>query len=205
MSINRDAFERILQRHGRYASWAVWTEVDAEERPKAGIGDLSVFDLACHPEALDALNPNVVFLGLNASSRDLHPAPWSNFHDSSPRANDFKIRYALAGTPYYGAYMTDVLVDHHETDSAKVTIRVREEPEWVAGQVARLRDELADLGSSSPLIVAFGGEAYRLASRSLPDHRVVKVPHYANYVSKETYRDQVLTALAAVQPVEIAS
>lgn len=195
MSIERERFETIRAKHGAHASWAVWREAAPTDKPKAHVGDLSVLDLEANPELLDTLKPEVVLLGLNASTRDMRATPWANFHDSSPRANDFKIRYALQGTPYWGAYMTDVLVGHHETDSSKVRSRVAHEPEWVEAQVARLKNELTDLATPSPLLVALGGDAYSLASTHLPGYRIVKVAHYAHYVSREKYREEVLRVL----------
>lgn len=187
----------MLERHSGYASWALWADRGPDATPKAGVGDLSVFDQERHPDLLETLNPDVVFLGLNASSREMGSQPWANFHDPSPRANDFKIRYALAGTPFHGAYLTDVFVHHHETDSAEVKEHSRRQPEWVADQVARLEAELEDLGSESPLLVAFGGDAHAVVAKHLPRHRLVKVPHYSTYVSKEVYRSQVLGVLDA--------
>jgi squalene cyclase len=63
--IDRTRFEAIKQRHGRYASWAVWAE--ASDRPKSNIGDLSIFDPEANGSLLDTLKGDVILVGLNLS------------------------------------------------------------------------------------------------------------------------------------------
>ena len=48
--INREQFELIGQKHGGYASWAVWAA--ASEKPKSNVGNLSIFDVAANPARL---------------------------------------------------------------------------------------------------------------------------------------------------------
>lgn len=46
---------------------------------------------------------------------------WANFHsDDNKRQNDFKLRYALMDTPYWGSYITDVIKSHFDTISTNV-------------------------------------------------------------------------------------
>lgn len=196
MSVDRDRFEMLRSKWGRYASWAVWEIPAADAAPKSGVGNLDVFDLGKHPGLLDVLTSEVVMIGLNASSRDVSGESWFGFHDPSPRANDFKIRFAFHGTPYWGAYMTDVFYDFHETDSRVVIETMKAAPDEVARQLDRLASELVDLGSVDPLLIVFGGEAYRHVQRRFGDrYRVVQVPHFSNYIGKDAYREKVLKAL----------
>lgn len=47
-----------------------------------------------------------------------------------------------------------------------------------------------------PLIVTFGRDAEVIARRNLgKEFDVCRIPHYANYTSKEKYREQVLDIL----------
>ena len=58
------------------------------------------------------------------------------------------------------------------------------------------REELKDLGSVNPTIIAFGNDAYSILLRNFKNqYKVLKVPHYANYTSKEKYREQVNAVL----------
>src|SRR5438034_403382 len=95
--VERDTFDRMKERHGGYASWAVWAE--ATGKPKSNIGDMRVLDPDQNRTLLQILKNSVIMLGLNVSGRKL-PEPLRNFHDPSPMGQDFKIRYAFAGTPY---------------------------------------------------------------------------------------------------------
>jgi hypothetical protein len=194
--ISRERFDEVKAKWGAYSSWAVWKRIGPGDAPKKDVGDLGILDPDRNPALLESLNPNIVLLGLNASSREIAPAPWLNFHDPSPMANDFKIRFALKETPYWGAYMTDVFTGLHETDSAKVKSWIKRDPVGVAKQLARLESELVDIGAVEPLLVAFGGTAYGvLQARLSRKHRMIKVTHYAHQIGKEKYRDEVLRVL----------
>lgn len=197
--IERAHFDAIRNRWGAHSSWAVWRESESVNRPKEFVDDLSLLDPDTHPETLGILNPSIVFIGLNGSSRPGNGASaWGNFHDPSSRNNDFKIRYALSKTSYWGAYMTDVLVDFHETDSHKVSQVVRSTPELLEEQLDRLLSELKDLKKDNPLLIAFGNDVFNTLSREsrFNTYRIVKIPHFANYVGKEKYREQVRVAIA---------
>jgi hypothetical protein len=103
--IDRETFDRIKEKHGPHASWAVWAEPDG--RPKSNVGDLTVLDPAQNTALLGKLRSDVVMLGLNLSIGQ--PPPLGNFHSASSRGQDYKIRFAFTGTPFYGAYMTDII------------------------------------------------------------------------------------------------
>jgi hypothetical protein len=196
MTISRERFDDLRTRWSSHSSWAVWQTVGTDEKPKAHVGDRTVLDPETNPELLNVLNPEVVMVGLNASSREGDGEAWANFHDGDSRANDFKIRFAFEGTPFWGAYMTDVFVNFPETDSRKVMAHVKANPDAVAEQLDRLARELQSLGTTDPLLIAFGGLANDLIRQTLGDkYRVIKVPHYAHRIGKEKYRAKVLEAL----------
>jgi hypothetical protein len=73
------------------------------------MGNMNIYDLHKNPDLLEILKNNVVMVGLNFSRPLLPTEPFKNFHDLSPYANDFKIRYAFRNTQFYGAYMTDII------------------------------------------------------------------------------------------------
>ena len=75
---------------------------------KSNIGcTLSVLEPDRNPTLLQTLRNDVVTVGLNLS-RPVS-VPFANFHDPRPQGQDYKIRFAFSGTPYYGAYMTDII------------------------------------------------------------------------------------------------
>ena len=196
MSISRDRFDELQQLWGDHASWAVWQLNSPEERPKAHVGDRTVLDPAANPDLLDVLTSEVIMIGLNASSRSGGGQAWANFHDASPDANDFKLRFAAQGTSFWGAYMTDALVDFPETDSALVASYIKSNPVKVTSQLDRLDEEILSVGATDPVLVALGGLAFDLVRhRFEAKYRVVKVTHYAHFVSKEALREEMVTVI----------
>ena len=199
MSIDRDRFDRIKKRWSAHSSWAVWAPRAAWEPAKAHVDDLSVVDPDANPNLLATLRPDVILLGLNASSRgaEMEPEPFRNFHDGSRHARDHRIRFALGGTSWWGAFMTDVLDGYPETDSAEVIRYVRANPRAIREQFDRLEAKIAHLGAPDPLLVAFGGEAYRLARQVVGDrHRLTRITHYSHRIGRDAYRAEVAAAAA---------
>lgn len=197
MAISRERFDALQAKWGAHSSWAVWKTASPDEKPKAHIGDRSVLNPDTNVELLDVLNPAIVMVGLNASSREGNGEPWANFHDADPNANDFKLRFAFEETWLWGAYMTDALVNFPETDSRKVLSYTKANPDEVAKQLGRFEEELHDLGATSPLVIVFGGGAYDLLRRYLGDkYLLVKVTHYAFRINKVKLREDIIRAVA---------
>jgi len=80
---------------------------------------MSIFDLDSNPNLLKILNPNIIIVGLNFS-RTIIKDEFVNFHDKRPQGQDYKIRYAFKNTPFYGAFMTDIIKDFEEKISGNV-------------------------------------------------------------------------------------
>jgi hypothetical protein len=190
--ITPEAFNTIKTNFGHYASWAVWA--DQGDTPKSNIDDLSVLELEKNPALLKILRSDLIFLGLNIS-RPIE-RPLGNFHDPRAMATDFKIRYALRDTSYWGGYMTDIIKDFEEKASGKMMKYLGTDPTFEKENIEILRSEIGELGCSAPLIVAFGRDAEVIARRNLgKEFKICRIPHYANYTSKEKYREQVLDIL----------
>jgi hypothetical protein len=108
--IDRKRYELIRQKHGKHASWAIWAT--QAQKAKSNMGDITIFN---NESIIPQLRPNLLMVGLNLS-RATPEEPFRNFHDSSPRAQDYKIRHAFIGTEFYGAYMTDIIKGLVEVD-----------------------------------------------------------------------------------------
>ena len=106
-----ETFQKIRNKYGYCASWALWA--DEGETLKSNVGDLTILDPDENADLLAQLKPEFILVGLNIS-RTLGVEPLANFHDSKPYATDYKIRYALKGTIFWGAYMTDIIKDFDE-------------------------------------------------------------------------------------------
>ncbi len=186
-------FEYLKDKYGRYSSWAVWAEEG--KRPKENMGDLSVFDLEANPGLLQQLKPDIVLVGLNVSRGSIE-TPLGNFHDPRPEAMDFKIRYALRESPFWGAYMTDIIKNFDQKASGKVMSFLRKNPAFEQENVEFFRQELIDLGAPNPTLIAFGSVTYSILTRNFwADYRIVRIPHYSDYCSKERYREEVMKIL----------
>jgi len=184
--ISKAVFDLVKQKYGYWSSWAVWAEVGSS--PKSNIGDLSVFDT---PNICESLTAEVIFVGLNIS-RGAIKEPLANFHDKRTEATDFKIRYAFKNTPYWGGYMSDIIKDFDQKESGKVAKYLKENKLFEDENVEIFRQELVDIGSKNPTLIAFGRDTYGILKKNFSDqYEIVKVPHYANYSSKETYRNEV--------------
>jgi len=184
----RKKFDYIKEKCGNVGSWAIWA--DEGDKPKSNIGDLTILDPDINKNLLPQLNPNVVLVGLNIS-RNIK-VPLANFHDKRPGSNDFKIRFAFRGTPYWGGYMTDIMKDFEQKISGKVISYLKNNKQFEEENVEIFLQELADIGANNPTLIAFGNDSYNILKRNFNrKFKILKVPHYAIYISKEKYREQV--------------
>lgn len=187
--ISQNQFNFIKSKYQYWSSWAIWA--DQGDTPKSNVGDLSVLDPNTNPKLLPTLNPNIVLVALNISRGDI-TLPFGNFHDARSEATDYKIRYATNDTPLWGAYMTDIIKDFEEKISGKVKSYLRENRDFEKENVDFFVQELSDIGATNPTLIAFGNESYDILKRNLNNEfKIHKIPHYANYSSKEKYRQQI--------------
>ena len=196
--ISRSLYEKMLLKHGEYGSWAVWEAQGV--RPKSNMGSQNVFNFETNPKLLDSLRNDVVMDGLNFSRDISESPPFANFHDERPYANDFKIRYAFAGTEYYGAYMTDVLKNLVILDAHSVQRHIKRNPNVVKSNMEAFAEELQDLEAERPMLLAFGRDAHGLLLNHLDPNlysRLIPLTHYSHQIGKEKYAAQVHSQIAA--------
>jgi hypothetical protein len=191
--ITKDQYELIRTKHGEYCSWAVWA--DSIGKPKSNMGVIEHFD---DPDIIHQLNNKVIMVALNFS-RAINPVPFINFHDSNPRAHDYKIRYTFRGTRYWGAYMTDVIKRYVDVDSSQVVKHLNKNPDVVTKNLDIFREELADLKADRPIILAFGVDTHRLLKSGLKTSEyshLVKLTHYSHQIGQEEYKKESLEKLS---------
>jgi hypothetical protein len=180
-----DTYNKIKETYGDVSSWALWTE-PVDIRSKSGMGDVSFFENPS-PETLVSLNPNIVLVGLNISEKI--PRPFGNFHPDKTSAQDYKTRFALQGTMFYGAYMTDVIKSYEEKISGNLMKYLRKNKNFEKENVKLFEQELIDIGSQNPIIVAFGNDSYKILKRNLTDrYTIYKVPHYSAFINPDSFR-----------------
>ena len=182
--IDRQRFQAVRDKYGHYASWAVWCPKG--ESPKDGMGDISFFDDPSD-ELLATLNPETVLVGLNISRAV--ERPFGNFHPDYPEAQDYKLRHALHGTRFWGGYLTDIIKDFEEKVSGKMRAYLRYDPQFEQDNITIFRQELAEIGSTSPTLVALGSDSFTILKRNLDtEFPILKAPHYAMRINKDEYR-----------------
>ena len=194
--INKASYDKLEQLYGDVSSWAIWKEPD--KTPKSNTSDMSVFD---DVDLLSKLNKDYVFVGLNASSthgerRDGKYSSWLNFHSDYAYQQDYKLRYALLKTKYWGGYITDIIKKFPEVDSAKVKKYLKDNPNIVEANIKEFVKELSILSNTKPVLIAMGDYTYEILENYLgKEYKIVKIMHYAAQIGKEEYKKQVLDVL----------
>ena len=199
--MNKEIFERIKYKYGDVSSWAVWE--DAGEKPKSNMGHLNIFDFQKNPLLLETLNNNVIMVGLNFSRPLIPTEPFKNFHDLNPRANDFKIRYAFKDTRFYGAYMTDIIKNFEMKNSNDVKAYLKNNTNLILANILTFREELLDLDSKEPILLAFGTDTYNILYNNLELNeysKLIKLTHYSQHISKEDYKRTVFDQINNAMP-----
>ena len=156
-------YNEIKKKYGKHASWAVWG---------------SNFKVPPYKEIAGKLKPNIVFVGLNPPDGIIMPL--DNYHWKHPNTgnpgNDKKLRHAFEGTKLEGAYMTDIIkYDTIEnlgraTNSSVVMNYINNNPNVKAENIKRFKEELEFIGAENPLLIALGGDAYRVLSEQFGDN-----------------------------------
>jgi hypothetical protein len=189
--ISRSVFNHVLEKNANFASWAVWAK--AGLRPKSNMGDLSCFSPERIEEMLPLLHTDFVLVGLNISTIDI-TIPLSNFHGENGEV--YKARYALDGTPLWGAYMTDIIKNFKEPDSTKILRALKADPSLERMHVNLFREELSAIGAEGAALVAFGAGVFDILNRHFRSQfRLMRIPHYASKCNKETYKANVIHCL----------
>jgi len=194
--MNKYDLDKLKSRFGYCGSWAIWSK--ASDTPKSNVGDLSLLNSDLNKNLLNEINSNIVFVALNFS-RETTKEDFANFHDPRPMSQDYKIRYALQDTKLWGGYMTDIIKDYPEKSSNKMMSFLKKDKTIEKDNCKLFLEEMDLLKSNNPKIIAFGNDAHLILTRNFKDKfNIIKVPHYANYISKEKYRELVLKLVSFV-------
>jgi len=186
IKITLENYELIRGKYGHMASWAVYADKKKEKKEKSGVGETSFFETP-NQLLLDLLNPNIILVGLNISEKILRI--FGNFHPNKTSAQDYKTRFALHRTIFWGAYMTDIIKSHEEKISGNLMKYLSKNKDFERENIKNFENELLDIGSQDTIIIAFGNDAYNILKRNLKDkYTIHKVPHYSAFIKLETLR-----------------
>jgi len=187
--MNSKLFQEIKEKHGRHASWAIWP----------------LSDLSDYEKISERIKPNIVMAALNPSGdiesdfRNFHiPEGPSTMHPTT-KSNTEKLIHAFKGSKFDGAYMTDIIKADtikglNLSNSTEVIRYLKDHPEVEAENIERFKEELNFIGSKEPLIIAFGGDAFKILNRNrkkLEGFKLIKATHYAIRGDKITYKEEV--------------
>ena len=180
-------YEKIKAKYGSMSSWAIWSEQG--ENIKSNMGDISFFE---NPTitTLKSLNPNIILVGLNISKHI--PKLFSNFHPDYSSAQDYKTRYALKNTIFSGAYMTDIIKDFEEKVAGNLMKYLRKNKTFEKENIIIFEQELVDIGSKSPIIIAFGNDSYKILKRNFTQYKIYKVSHYSAFINIDKFREEFI-------------
>lgn len=196
--ITKEAYNLMKEKYGMVGSWAVWRPAGAA--PRSNTNDMSWVN---DKGLLNTLNTGFVFVGLNWSSThgdqsDGGKIAWANFHSGYCRQNDYKLRYAVTGTRYWGSYITDLIKLYSEVDSSKVDKYLRKHPEVVGQNIKDFEEEISYLGGKL-VLVALGGRVFSTLNAYLGNrYKIVQIKHYSYTIGKEDYRKELIEILDRV-------
>jgi len=182
--ITIESYNKIKEKYGNISSWAIWSEENIKS--KSGMDDILFFENPT-PMILNILNPNIILVELNISEKI--ERVFGNFHPDKTTAQDYKTRFALHGSMFWGAYMTDIIKSYEEKISGNVMKYLRENKDFEKENIKKFEEELLDIGSQNAIIIAFGNDSYTILKRNLKDkYRIYKVPHYSAFIQLDTLR-----------------
>jgi hypothetical protein len=184
MSITIEKYEEIKKKYGNMSSWAIWKEKDIKE--KSNIGDLSLFENFTNI----TLNTNIIFVGLNISQKI--SKPFGNFHSESLTSHDYKIRYALLNTKFWGGYMTDIIKDFEEKVSGNLIKYINNNHLFLQENIKSFEEELSFIDSVNPILIAFGNDCYKILIKNFKKkYKIYKISHYSSCSNKEKLRLEI--------------
>jgi hypothetical protein len=189
--ITIQSYNTIKEKYGNISSWAIWSEHD-NMRSKLGMDEISFFENPTQT-TLNTLNPNIVLVGLNISEKIARV--FGNFHPDKTSAQDYKTRFALHGTMFWGAYMTDIIKSYEEKISGNLMKYLSKHKDFEKENIKLFEQELIDIGSQNTIIIAFGNDSYNILKRNLKNmgsspckYKIYKVPHYSAFIQLDALR-----------------
>ncbi len=90
--------------------------------------------------------------------------------------------------------MTDFIKFLEEVDSKNVMQCLKKRPETIKENLRTFREELQDLETTAPVILAFGKDTHRLLKATLNRNeysKLVRLTHYSHQIGKEAYKETV--------------
>lgn len=198
--INKNDYDFLKSKYGHFASWTVWDKAPAgEEKTKQNVGGLEW----CSDEdaLIQKIHGKYVFVAANPYNGEtvegkigMHESglPWSsNFHSPWPNAQDYKLRYATAGTEMEGCYLTDLIKDVRSQNVNTLKAEMKKDSSILERNIAEFKEEISHL-SAKPIIIALGKDVYDWLKPLYNEYKVFRMSHYSNYINLDNYKKEAL-------------
>ena len=89
--------------------------------------------------------------------------------------------------------MTDIIKDYENLIASNVTRYLNDNPKFEAKNIKFFKQELTDIGSDKPKLIAFGNDAYDILERNFRDEfEIFKITHYSAPINHDDYRNEVI-------------
>ena len=201
--IDIERYNKLKEEYGHVSSWTIWGN------PTTGISsnipDMSIFK---DKNICNKLNDKYVFVGLNGSSThgNQDVEPWKNFHSSYKYQRDYKLRYALTGSKFWGSYITDIIKvfkgdreESKEVNSKTFMSKLKKHPEVVDENIDIFKNELSILSDKKPVLIAIGNDSYNILKSNLNKYDIHKITHYSSWGGAEEYKNDVCSVLKKIE------
>ena len=195
-------YNKLKEEYGHVSSWTIWGQ------PTTGVSsnipDMSIFK---DKNICNKLNDKYVFVGLNGSSThgNQDDEPWKNFHSSYEHQRDYKLRYALTDSKFWGSYITDIIKvfegdreESKEVSSKKFMSKLRKHPEVVDENIEIFKNELSILSDEKPILIAIGNDSHNILKNNLKGYEIHKIKHYSSWGGPEEYKKEVWEKLEKI-------
>lgn len=200
--IEIERYNKLKENYGHVSSWTIWG------KPTTGVSsnipDMSIFE---DKNICNKLNDKYVFVGLNGSSThgNQDEEPWKNFHSSYKNQRDYKLRYALTGSEFWGSYITDIIKvfegdreESKEVSSKKFMSKLRKHPQVVDENIEIFKNELSILSDEKPILIAIGNDSHNILKNNLHEYEIHKIKHYSSWGGPEEYKKEVCDVLRKI-------
>ena len=94
--------------------------------------------------------------------------------------------------------MTDVIKNLEMRSSNDVRSYLKNYPNVVQENISFFREEISELETREPVLLAFGVDAYNLLYSNLKRNeysKLVRLTHYSHQISKEEYKEEVISQI----------
>ena len=184
--VEKKVYDELKEKYGEVSSWAIWAPVG--DKAKSNIGDMTVFD---NSNLLETLHTDFIFVALNEGDHgereDGYTGSWANFHSPYSAGYDYKLRFVLKDTRFWGSYMADIIKHHNDPNSADVIKLVDTTEGLLEKNIEEFKNELKIIGGD-PTLVALGGAAKKwLDDHFAGEYPILLMQHFSNWGGQETY------------------